>query len=332
MDCAPIAFAKETGIFEKFGLSVELVREPGWASIRDKMAFGDLEAAHAPIGMAFALSWGLGVMPQHCVTGYLLNSNGDAITISRSLYDSGVVDPETLAVEIKTTRRERPITFGVPHKFSSHHFLLLEWLRPAGIVSGRDIQIIVLPPSLMAGCLESGYIDGYCVGEPFNTQAVRAGTGIVLAESADLFPMHPEKALIVRDSFAERNHETHIAVIRAILEAAKICESSEGREEVVEILAQPTYLGIAPDLIRSSLFAGERSDELSSESFHIFHGDEVNRPATEKANWLLAQMRLAGLLGDTDLKTSVPLRRILREDIYAEATSPSLVKAKAVNS
>lgn len=323
VDCAPIALAHETGIFEKHDLRVELRREPGWASIRDKMTFGALEAVHAPLGMAFAMSWGLGVLPQPCVTGYLINSNGDAITISKTLHEAGVTGPESLASEIKTSRRERPVTFGVPHQFSSHHFLLLEWLRPAGLVVGRDFQIVMLPPSLMTSSLQAGFIDGYCVGEPFNSQAVSAGTGSVVAESAQLFPKHPEKALIVKESFAERHHDTHIQLIRAISEAAELCETPDGREEIVGILARPNYLGIDPALIRSSLFAGETSDGLVSEKFHIFHDEEVNCPAIEKANWLLTQARLAGLLNDADAIKSFPPRRILREDIYNEAMVPA---------
>ncbi|MDF1823362.1 MAG: CmpA/NrtA family ABC transporter substrate-binding protein [Verrucomicrobiales bacterium] len=320
VDCASIAVAYETGLFQKRGLNVELMREPGWATIRDKMAYGELEAVHAPVGLAFALNWGLGVLKHPCSTGYLLNSNGDAITISKSLHDEGIVDPESLAHRLKTTRQERPFTFGVPHLFSTHHFLLLQWLRPAGILANHHIDIAVLPPSLMTSCLAAGNIDGYCVGEPFNTMAVREGSGVILAESADLSPMHPEKALIVSDDFNALEHETHLEMIRAIDEAAVLCETHDGREQAVEILSQPHYLGIEPGLIRSSLFAGEDS-EVSSESFHIFSHPDVNRPDADKANWLVAQMRNAGLLNLVNTKAGPPLSHIFREDLFDEAMS-----------
>lgn len=323
VDCASIAIAYENGIFEKRGLNVELMREPGWATIRDKMAYGELDAAHAPVGLAFALNWGLGVLKHPCSTGYLLNSNGDAITISRKLNEQGIKDPESLAEHLKTTRRERPFTFGVPHLFSTHHFLLLQWLRPAGIISNKHVEIVVLPPSLMTSCLEAGNIDGYCVGEPFNTMAVRQGSGVILAESADLSPMHPEKALVVSEDLNVVHHETHLEMIRCIDEAATLCETHDGRERAVEILSQPHYLGIDPTLIRSSLFAGEPDEggEVSSESFHVFSHEEVNRPTADKANWLVAQMRNAGLLNLVDIKSGPPLSHILREDLFDEATA-----------
>ena len=323
VDCASIALAYENGIFKRRGLDVELMREPGWATIRDKMAYGELEAVHSPVGLAFALNWGLGVLKHPCSTGYLLNSNGDAITISSELHEAGITGPDSLAHSLKSTRRERPFTFGVPHLFSTHHFLLLQWLRPSGILPNRDVDIVVLPPSLMTSCLAAGSIDGYCVGEPFNTMAVREGTGVILAESADLSPMHPEKALVVSDDFNAVHHDTHLEMIRAIDEAATLCETPDGRERAVEILSQPHYLGIDPTLIRSSLFAGEPNEdgEVSSESFHIFSHPEVNRPTADKANWLVSQMRNAGLLNHVNIKAGPPLSHILREDLFEEATS-----------
>lgn len=323
VDCASIAMAYENGIFESNGLKVDLMREPGWASIRDKMAYGELEAVHAPVGMAFALNWGLGVLKHPCSTGYLLNSNGDAITFSRDLFDQGATDSESLAEVLKSTRRERPLTLGVPHRFSTHHFLLLQWLRPFGLNPGRDFEIVVLPPSLMASCLKAGTIDGYCVGEPFNTLASREGTGVIVAESAQLLPMHPEKALIVSDDFDDSHHEVHLNLIRSVDEAAAFCETNEGRERAVEILSEPHYLGLDPTLIRSSLFPGglQEDGEISSESFHIFSHPEVNRPTADKANWLVTQMRNAGLLEHADTRSGPLLSHILREEVFEAATS-----------
>lgn len=326
VDVAPIALAYETGIFERNDLDVELVREPGWATIRDKVAYGELEAVHAPVGLGFALNWGLGVLRQPCLTGYLLNSNGDAITVSRALHEAGARDAASLAATMKGGRRDHPLTFGVPHQFSTHHFLLLHWLRPEGIVAGRDFHIVVLPPSLMPACLAAGDIDGYCVGEPFNSLAVNQGSGVILAESADILPMHPEKAFIVSQDFHDRHPHRHIRIISGIAEAAAQCETPAGRELVIEILSRPHYLGMDPALIRSSLFAGdpEVAGGLSSESFHLFSNPEVNRPDAGKANWLVGQMRYAGLLDKVDVRSGPPLNHIFREDLYEEAMEPAL--------
>lgn len=327
VDVAPIALAEETGLFAKRGLRVELTREPGWATIRDKVAYGELEAVHAPVGLAFALNWGLGVLRQPCLTAWLLNSNGDAITVSRALHEAGATDATSLATTIKERRRTRPLTFGVPHRFSTHHFLLLHWFRPVGIVPGRDVHIVVLPPPLMAACLAAGDIDGYCVGEPYNSLAVREGTGRIVAESSAIVPLHPEKALIVNQEFHDRDPEAHLELIRAIAEASARCETREGRELAAGILAQPRFLGMDEALIRSSLLGSAHGGrgvegEIASDSFHVFSHPEVNRPDGEKANWLVAQMRLAGLLDRVDLRSGPLPQHIFREDLHEAALAP----------
>ena len=52
-DCAPLIVAKEYGIFEKYGLNVELRRRPSWKDIHREMVYRELEAAHAPAALAF---------------------------------------------------------------------------------------------------------------------------------------------------------------------------------------------------------------------------------------------------------------------------------------
>lgn len=315
--------AQELGCFRKWGVDVELVREPGWAAIRDKIAYGELDAAHSLAGICFAISWGLGVVKRPCVTGFLFNSHGDAITVSSELHEKGVSDAASLAQEAANWKRERPLVFGVPHLFSSHHFLLRHWLRPTGVAIGKDVEIIVLPPSQMAGCLEVGFIDGYCVGEPYNTEAVVKGSGVVVAESASLSPMHPEKALLVTKDFAEERADEHTALISALAEAASVCDTEEGRENVADLLSGDGYLGIDRETLRQSLFAGAANakSSIQSEEFHLFHKMEVNRPSSEKASWIVNQMRLAGMLEGLERKDLPSVDEVFRDDIYTAAFS-----------
>ena len=88
--------AHELGLFAKYGLNVELHREVGWATIRDKVVYGELEAAHAPAGLVVAASCGLGSIQRECVTGLVISLNGNAITLSQGLWRQGVRDGKTL--------------------------------------------------------------------------------------------------------------------------------------------------------------------------------------------------------------------------------------------
>jgi ABC-type nitrate/sulfonate/bicarbonate transport system substrate-binding protein len=202
-DCAPIVMAHELGLFEKYDLVVRLSREIGWATVRDKIVYGELDAAHAVAGLVFVCSFGLGVLQTDCLTALVLNLHGNAITLSNELRACGVHDGKTLKFEIERSRGKRLFTFGVAFPFSSHNFILCEWLRAAGIEPRVDVEIVTVPPPQMFPNLRAGNLDGYCVGEPWNSLAVMRRAGWCVATSAELAPLHPEKVLIVRRDFAE---------------------------------------------------------------------------------------------------------------------------------
>src|SRR5579863_749029 len=75
-DCAPLIMARELGLYRKHGLNVVLSRELGWATIRDKIIYGELEAAHALVGMPVAATLGLGSTACECLTALVLNLHG----------------------------------------------------------------------------------------------------------------------------------------------------------------------------------------------------------------------------------------------------------------
>ena len=327
VDCAPLVVGKEFEIFKKRGLRVELLREPGWATIREKIVYRELEAAHALAGLCFAINWGLGVLRRPCLTGFLFNSHGDAITISRELCRQGATRPEGLKTAIAKWKNDRPPTFAVPHRYSSHLFLLRQWLRPVGIVPGRDLEVVVMPPSLMPGAMRSGFLDGYCVGEPFNSEACIDGCGQIVAESADLAHLHPEKALLVLEEFSELRDGEHIAMIAALAEAAAFCDTVEGREEVAAILARPEYLDQDKALVLRSLLPANRAPDspISSEEFHIFNRRGVNRPSDEKANWIVAELRRAEELNGVTRDQLGAIDGIFRSDLFDRAVLPEAV-------
>lgn len=315
IDSAPLLVAQEWGYFREAGLNVSLIREPGWATIRDKVAYGELEGAHALAGLCFALSWGLGTIQRLCLTGFLFNSHGDAITLSRKLLDAGVSSSLDLADYVRETKGKRPVTFGIPHQFSSHHFLLRLWLRAGGIDPAHDVEVIALPPSQMNACLMAGHLDGFAVGEPFNTVAAHAGLGDVVATSVDLVPLHPEKAFLVPASFLEERPEEHQALLLVLEKACARCETPEGKREAAAILARSECLNLDESVLLASL-------EADRPEFHLFHGEQINRPSLDKANWLVSQMRSAGMLG-TSLGEDLPgVADIFRPDLYEAIIDP----------
>ena len=56
---------------------------------------GELDAAHAPAGLPFMANLGVDSDPCACVSGLVLSLEGNAITLSRRLWESGVQDAAT---------------------------------------------------------------------------------------------------------------------------------------------------------------------------------------------------------------------------------------------
>ena len=46
LDCIALLWAKQRGFFAEAGLNVTLVKEASWASLRDRLAYNVLDAAH----------------------------------------------------------------------------------------------------------------------------------------------------------------------------------------------------------------------------------------------------------------------------------------------
>lgn len=321
-DCAPLVVAQEFGFFKKYGLHVALSRELGWASIRDKVIHRELDAAHAVAGMPFAATLGLGSIPCACVTALVLNLHGNAITLSNDLWHRGVRDAATLREEVIRARHEKTFTFGVVFPFSSHNFLLRGWLAAAGINPDRDVRLVVVPPPQMVANLKAGHLDGFCVGEPWNSVAAQAKAGWCVTTSAELDPGHPEKVLMVRRDFAERRAAEHTALVAALLEACEFCDAPEHRNEIVALLARPEYIGAAAAALRCGFdgrFEFGRGEFRTVTNFNLFHRHAANEPTVAKAAWLLRQLRGSNLGIAPEALTLALGRQVFRADIFASA-------------
>jgi len=321
-DCAPLIMAGELDLFAKHGIEVELRREVGWATVRDKIIYGELDAAHAPAGMVVAASAGIGSIQVDCLTGLVINLHGNAITLSEALWKRGVRDGNSLRSEIEKERGRRKLVFGVVFPFSSHNFILRTWLRKNGIDPDRDVRIVIVPPPQMFPNLKTGNLDGYCVGEPWNSVAVMAQAGFVLATSSELANHHPEKVLMVRRDLAESRPAEHLAMIAALAEACRFCEAPENRERIIEILAGPEYLNAPIQALRMSMkgtfdFGHGRVEKTPD--FHVFAHDDANDPTPEKAAWVIRSLQEIHAGGDPEALAALNPGDMFRSDIFQQA-------------
>jgi ABC-type nitrate/sulfonate/bicarbonate transport system substrate-binding protein len=322
-DCAPLVMAHELGLFRKYGLRVALSRELGWATIRDKVIHGELDAAHAIASMPVAATLGLGSIICDCVSALILNLHGNAITLSTELWRHGVRDGAALREEIRRTRGKKVFTFGAVYPFSSHYYLLRNWLSSFDIDPDNDVRIVIVPPPQMVANLKAGNLDGFCVGEPWNSVAVQARIGWCIAVSAELEPNHPEKVLMVRRDFADRRAEEHCALVAALLDACEFCQAPENREKVIATLARPEHVGVPEAALRAGVSGkfdfGQGGRTRNIPDFNIFYGHNANEPSGEKVAWVLQHMRDSGLCGETSPLNFALGRRVFRPDIFEKA-------------
>lgn len=339
-DCAPLLVAKDKELFRKHGVKVELSCEVGWATIREKLLYGQIDAAHAIAGLALAMRLGLSTPPCRVVAPFVFNLNGDAITLSRDLWNRGVRDAATLKKLIRSTTSRR-LTFGMVSRYASHHFLLRRWLISGGIDPNTEVRIVALPPTQMAANLAAGLIDGYCVGEPWNSVAVDKGVGWIAATSEDIFPGHPEKVLLMNEVFIEQHGDQAHAIREALRESCAFCDVAGNRPEVVRILADSGYFSSGEDILKRSLIGPfdlgvGKSMEVSK--FHIFHRYEANETTSERGRWLVDEFIAHGLiLPSQRIEASEALRECWNSDALpfpalqatANKTSKTIKRSKS---
>lgn len=319
-DCAPLAVAKELGLFERHGLKVQLSREPGWATMRDKIFYGEIDAAQSIAGLAFSLGMGLSGLRREVAVPLILSAHGNAITLSSKLDPARIGRGEGLAAYLTHGWKEnRPFTLAATHRYSSHYLLLHAWLKRHGVLQHANIEFVFLPPPLMARHLKAGHIDGYCVGEPWNSVAILDGCGWCPAVSSEIASGHPEKILLVSDNFLNERRDEAIALTAALLESCELCQRAEFRSELVRILSQKQYTGVDEEVLQNSfgnVFVTGRGN-LENGNLLMFHGGDLNLPTPDKASWFLSGMRTAGLLPDTT--HAISLSTLYRQDLFRAA-------------
>jgi len=346
-DCAPLAIAAEKEFFKRHGLNVTLAREASWANIRDKVALNALDGAQMLAPMPIAATLGSCVVKQPTISAFSLGLNGNAITVSNSLYQRLCeADPEAMAASPITARALKKViaenkrngqpslTFAMVFPVSNHNYQLRYWMASAGIDPDRDVRLIVIPPPHMVANLQSGKIDGYCVGEPWNARAVSMGIGRILISGYEIWNNSPEKVLGVKLSWAEKHPNTHRALIMALLEACQWLDQTENREEAIQILSSDRYINTPVEDIAPSLSGALRycqgDEPLQLDDFSVFHRYAANFPWRSHAEWIITQMYRWGQIDQlTDIQTLAS--RIYRPDIYREAAAALGMSAPTID-
>jgi nitrate/nitrite transport system substrate-binding protein len=322
-DCAPIVMAHELGYFKKFGIDSVVSKEASWAVIRDKINIGENQATHMLIGMPLASTMGLAGSPMKpMVIPWLLNRNGQAITLNDKLKQAGVKtakDVKPLADRAKATGE--PLSFAMTFPPGTHAMWMRYWLASGGIHPDKDISLITIPPAQMVANMKVDKMDGFCVGEPWNARAIADGIGYTVVTTQQLWKDHPEKVCAFTEEFAAKNPRTVKAVLKALQLSSQYLDKLENRPHAAEVISRPTYINCPPELILGRLLGkydygdGRREQDPN---YMIFSDRGCNYPQPAFATWWLSQFRRWGMVKGAPDYAGVS-KRVMRPDIYLEA-------------
>jgi len=339
-------------------LQVEVIAQPNWKTLLDNVINGELDGAHMLSGQPIAATIGIGTKSP-IVTAYTMDLNGNAITVSNSIWEQMQSNDEALrsptpphpisAAALKPVVEQmlaegKKLQMGMVFPVSTHNYELRYWLASSGIHPGMysdadtggrtdaQVELSVTPPPMMPATLEAGNIQGYCVGEPWNQQAVAKGIGVPVVTNYDIFKNKAEKVFGVTKRWADDNPNTHIAVVKALIRAGKwldeVAETGQfkHREEACRILSRADYVGADYEVIRNSMtgfFYFQKSDKREMPDFNVFFKYHGTYPWYSDGIWFLTQMRRWGQISESKPAEwyAATAKQIYLPDVYRAAAS-----------
>ncbi|MEO7494148.1 MAG: CmpA/NrtA family ABC transporter substrate-binding protein [Massilia sp.] len=326
-DCASVVMASVLGFDKKYGIKIIPSKESSWASVRDKLVNGELDAAHVLYGLIYGVHLGIGGPKKDMAVLMNLNHNGQAITLSKKVSDKGGVDGPSLAKLMQTDKRE--YTFAQTFPTGTHAMWLYYWLATHGINPFKDAKVITVPPPQMVANMRVGNMDGFCVGEPWNHRAIVDGVGVTATTTQDIWKDHPEKTLGTTGDWVKANPNTARALVAAILDASKWIDASlSNKTKMAETIADKSYVNTSVDVINQRILGryqngmGKTWDDPNYMKF--FDDGGVNFPYLSDGMWFMTQHKRWGLLkGEPDyLATATAINQVA---IYKDAATMAKV-------
>ncbi|MET0271240.1 MAG: CmpA/NrtA family ABC transporter substrate-binding protein [Sphingomonas sp.] len=330
-DSAVLVAARELGFAAQEGIDLALLRDTSWATVRDRLVFGQVQAAHMLAPLAVAVTLGLSQHPAAIAAPFKLSTNGNALTLAADF--AAALDPEIgnrIADPVATAHdfagaiglhRRKPV-IGIVHRFSSHALMLRYWLAFAGVDPDRDIALRVLPPSLMVEAMRAGEIDGFIAGEPWSSVAVAEGLGEIVSVGANIWRRGVEKVLGMRADWAAANPDAVDRLLRALSRAAAWCDAPENHVALADMLAQHAYVGQPAALILPALTGRitlrRGTDPVPVPDFMLFHREATAFPWRSQAAWIYSQF-VRWRMGEASPANQATAASVFRSDIYRRA-------------
>jgi nitrate/nitrite transport system substrate-binding protein len=330
-DASPLIIAKEKGFFAKHGMpDVEVVKQTSWAATRDNLelgsARGGIDGAHILSPMPLLLTAGTITKTQQPLPMYTLarlNTQGQGLSVAKdfrglTINDAGAMKKAVAAASSKGKKFKAAVTFPG----GTHDLWMRYWMAANGIDPNKDADLVVVPPPQMVANMQTGTMDTFCVGEPWNERLVNRKLGYTAAQTGELWDKHPEKAFSMRADWVDKNPKATQALLMAVQEAQIWCDDPANLDEMCEIVAKDKYIKASVADIKPRLAGdvdyGDGRNVKNSPFKMLFWASNASFPYKSHDTWFVTEdIRWGYLPANTDIKALV--NKVNRADLWKEA-------------
>ena len=330
-DASPLIIAKEKGFFAKHGMpEVKVVKQTSWAATRDNLELGGsrggIDGAHILSPMPLLLTAGTITKTKQPLPMYTLarlNTQGQGLSVSKDfpglrINDAAAMKKAVAASEAKGRKFKAAVTFPG----GNHDLWTRYWMAANGIDPNKDADLVVVPPPQMVANMQTGTMDTFCVGEPWNQRLVNKKLGYTAAQTGELWDKHPEKAFSMRADWVDANPKAAQALLMAVQEAQIWCDDPANLDEMCEIVAKDKYIKAAVADIKPRLAGnvdyGDGRNVKNSPYKMLFWASDSSFPFKSHDTWFVTEdIRWGYLPSTTDINDLV--NKVNRADLWKEA-------------
>lgn len=355
-DCAPFAIAWKKGFFRKYGLNVRLSREASWATSRDGIVFGRLDAAPVVSGAVTNARTGAeGARRAPLCAAMTIHRHGNSLTMNKAMWESGVRPWHEYKGDLDAFGRDFSRYFNsIPSEqrilavvLSSaiYEYFVRYLIAAVGLNPLEEFRIMIVPPPQMVVNMRIGAMQAYMVAEPWNTRAIAGneGIGFTFAQGREIWRGHPDRVLAVQESFINNNPNTYRSLVKAMIEACRYCSEPRHRNEVAELISERSFTGAKPKLTSPAIlgnydyggFDGRKRIINDPDETTVFFdlpaelatatGAIPNNHSTflwqSQSLWLMTQSVRWGQIPDMPKNAEQIARQAWRTDLYREIAS-----------
>ena len=351
-DCAPFAIAWKKGFFRKYGLNVQLNREASWATSRDGVIFGRLDASPVVSGAVTNARIGAeGARHAPLCAAMTIHRHGNAMTMNKAMWDSGLRpwheyngNLEEFGKQFRAFFDSQPAenrVWAVVLSSAIYEYFVRYISAAAGVDPFKEFRVIIVPPPQMVTNIRIGAMQAYMVAEPWNTRAIQGnlGVGFTFVQGKEVWLGHPDRLLGVMQSFIEENPKTYYSLVKAMVEACQYCSKPENRSEISALLTERSFTGAKPkkgaiDKFTRPAIVGDynyggfdgKDRTIQSEDATIFYDIPNNLPQIpgnhstfmwqSQSLWLMTQAARWGQIKELPKNAEELAKKAWRTDLY----------------